>query len=192
MSDGFEPMPPVPAPFARRVGFLERLGARPYLVALIAVGLWIGLWVAFLVVYANQDHLGYLNSVPVRNRVAEACRTLSADLAGQTSPAAASTTDPTTAAEAIRSENRTVGVMTRSVEALGQDTLAGDDPALPWLADWDTVVQLREEYAANLLAGKPARLVLPTKDGIPISWRMGDVAPECALAVRVLLDLPGR
>lgn len=183
------PMTPIPAPLARRLAVIERLGARPYLVGLIAVGLWIGGGVALLAVYANHDQLGYLDNPPVTSRVAEACRTLTADLAGRSH---VSTTDRSAVAEAVRSENRAVDAMVRSVEALGHDALAQDDPALGWLADWEAVIALRETYAADLVAGRAASVVLPLKDGIPISRRMGEVAPECEPAIRVLVNLPAR
>lgn len=163
MNGDLRPMTPIPAPLARRLAVSERLGARPYL-----VGLWIAGGVAFLVVYANHDHLGYLDNPPVTARVAEACRTLTADLAGRSH---VSTTDRSAVAEAVRSENRAVDAMVRSVEALGHDALAQDDPALGWLADWEAVIALRETYAADLVAGRAASVVLPLKDGIPISRR---------------------
>ncbi|EWT01459.1 hypothetical protein N865_10455 [Intrasporangium oryzae NRRL B-24470] len=83
----------------------------------------------------------------------------------------------------------TVRGLITAMERLGHERLAGDDPALYWLEDWETLLRLREAYAADLLAGRTPRLDVPAgEDGRPISRRMSELE-GCQVAQR-LWELP--
>jgi hypothetical protein len=51
-----------------------------------------------------------------------------------------------------------MGRLVTSMKSLGQDRLNHDHPAQPWVADWQTLIQLREAYAnVALVAIEPRR-----------------------------------
>ncbi|WP_157180803.1 hypothetical protein [Actinopolymorpha alba] len=151
------------------------------LAALVVVG---ALWLAGLWTYAGHDRIELIDDPRVAEPAERACARMVAALPA---PAAGSQLD--LRARVMRQENAAVMEMVRAVRALGTERLEDDHPTLAWLDDWEALVRLREEYATNLAAGRPATLVLPTIDGYPITHRMNDVGLDCQVPPR-LVDLP--
>ena len=135
---------------------------------LFAFGLW---------TYVNADHLGILNDPSVISVVEPACVKMAA--AVKQVPVPPPGAPPAQLAAAVRSQNDAVRALTKTVRALGDETLNGDDPAQAWLSDWDTLIRLRERYAADLVAGRTPTFTLPTVDGVPITQRMSDPGVSC-------------
>jgi hypothetical protein len=88
----------------------------------------------------------------------------------------------------IREQNAAVAVMVAQVRGLGSDRLEGDSPTVAWLADWETLIAIREQYAHDLSAGGRPRLVVPIVDGFPVTSRMDSVGLACKVPPQ-LLDL---
>jgi hypothetical protein len=168
---GYPPMPPPPpVQNGRQRSWFVGGTATALAVAVVASGY--GLWT-----YGNADHLGILDDPAVTRVVEPACRSMAS--AVQQVPVPTSDAPPDQVAAAIRSQTEAVRTLTATVRALGEETLDGDHPAQAWLADWDTLIRLRDEYAADLVAGRPASFTLPTVDGVPITKRMSDPGPSC-------------
>lgn len=87
--------------------------------------------------------------------------------------------------ERIVGGNAAIDELVRGVEELGTRTLADDEPALDWIADWKHLAEARAAFADRLAGGSTAQFQIPqTADGFPITQRMIDVAPaECQQAV---------
>jgi len=106
----------------------------------------------------------------VADRAADACAELATAVAA---------VPPGPPAEVVRAQDQAISGLIGSMEALGTDTLEGEDPAVGWVADWRTLHELREAYAASLDAGGQPVLVVPTNDGVPITDRMADAGVDC-------------
>ncbi|MBL7502252.1 hypothetical protein I6A84_25645 [Frankia sp. CNm7] len=92
----------------------------------------------------------------------------------------------------MAAQDAAVATMIARDREIGQETLAGDPPALDWLADWEALLRARHEAERTLLGSQGDRqvtVVLPTVDGYPITGRMADALPACAVP-RALLELP--
>lgn len=146
--------------------------------ALSAFGLWS---------YSTADHLGIFNSLDVIETVESACLTMESEVSAV--PPLSADARPQDLAQTIQAQNEALERLTATVRSLGQERLDADHPAQYWLSDWDTLIRLRAEYAANVEAGKPATLVIPEVDGIPITNRMSSSGATCSIP-RVLTELP--
>jgi hypothetical protein len=149
------------------------LGLVAGFVAVSIVGMW---------EYANVDHLGILDSPDVVNRASQACATMAEQIAAIPQPLPG---DATGEVGAIRAQDQALGRLVTSMEALGQDRLSHDHPAQPWIADWQTLIRLRETYADDLAAGRHPTLVIPTIDGYPITHRMSDPGIDCPIPAQL-------
>lgn len=122
--------------------------------------------------YLNADHPWTLNSPMVADRARSACDQLSKDVravAGRGSSEAE-------VAARIRAQDEGIRRLIASMNDLGQDRLQADHPAEFWVQDWQTLLDLRETYADDLLAGRHPTLVIPTVDDIPITHRMTELS----------------
>lgn len=131
-----------------------------------------GLWVLGLLVYANHDRPEFIDDPAVGQTMTAACRdmTVAADRA-----AAAPSSSVPVRVRAIRRQDQAMLDMVTRVRRLGHERLANDDPALPWLKDWETLVAARERYAQELASGGHPRLSIPTVNGTPITRRMSEL-----------------
>ncbi|MDO3701780.1 hypothetical protein Q3W71_08815 [Micromonospora sp. C28SCA-DRY-2] len=140
-----------------------------------------GLWT-----YANHDRPELIDDPPVSEVAESACATMRATVAAKAAPPGA----PVDArVRSIREQNAAVTAMVAQVRGLDADLLADDRPTTLWLADWETLVQTRERYAADLAAGGRPHFVAPTADGEPLTDRMNSVGLLCEVPPQ-LLDLP--
>ena len=174
------PMPPPAVPQHRRRAWFIGNGITVVTVFVLLSGY--GLWA-----YANADHLGILDNPEVTSIVGPACTAMAAAVKHVPTPPPGA--PPAQVAAAVRSQNQALTTLTKTVRALGDETLDGDHPAQAWLSDWDTLIRLRERYAADLLAGKPATFTLPTVDGVPVTDRISDPGVSCPVPP-VLTALP--
>ncbi len=120
------------------------------------------------------------------DRVSRGCERLTGEVAqaatsaGQLSP------------EHIRAQNRAITAFVADVRSLGEETLSKDYPSIAYLADWESLRDACEKYAAALdvgSGGSTPHFVLPqTPDGYPITRRM-NIAQECT-ALADLTALP--
>jgi len=133
----------------------------------------IGLWR-----YANADHLGILDNPPVADRAAQACATMAREVAAIPPAAPGDTAGQVTV---IRAQNQALEHVVTSMTDLGPELLSGDHPANQWIADWKTLIQLREDYADALAAGSEPTFEVPTVDGYPITHRMSESGVECPI-----------
>ena len=143
------------------------------LTAVFVAGLWR---------YANADHLGILDDPDVSNHAALACTTMAQQIAAipQAPPG-----DVTGEVGVIRAQDQALTSLVTSMQALGQDRLSHDDPALLWIADWQTLIHLRETYADDLAADRHPTLVIPIVDGYPITHRMSTTGVDCPIPAQL-------
>ncbi|MFF4879355.1 hypothetical protein [Micromonospora sp. NPDC000668] len=171
-----------PAPSGRGSAGWWVLGAA--LVVVIAVG-GVVVFCAGLWTYANHDRPELIDNPPVSEVAESACATMRATVAAKAVPPDA----PADArARSIREQNAAVTAMVARVRDLDRDLLAGDHPVNAWLADWETLVEARERYAADLATGRRPRFVVPTADGEPLTDRMNSVGLTCEVPPQ-LIDL---
>lgn len=155
------------------------------LILVVAVG-GVVVFCAGLWTYANHDRPELIDNPPVSEVAESACATMRATVAAQAAPPGA----PVDArVRAIREQNAAVTAMVAQVRGLDRDLLADDRPTNLWLADWETLVEARERYAADLAAGGRPHFVVPTADGEPLTQRMNSVGLICEVPPQ-LLDLP--
>jgi hypothetical protein len=145
--------------------------------AALAVMFVLGLWE-----YATVDHIGILDSVDVGDRAAQACAALEEQFTSIPPPTPG---DAAGAMAMIRAQDHALTGLVTSMESLGQDRLNQDNPAQQWLADWRTLIGLREVYADGLAAGLHPALEIPTVDGYPITHRMTELSVGCPSPVEL-------
>ena len=136
-------------------------------VGLSAFGLW---------TYMNVDHLGIIDDPAVSEPASRACDTLAAAVAAL---------PPGPTVGVVRGQDAAIRDLIETMEALGTKRLKGDDPAVDWVADWRTLLRLREAYADQLEARNQPTLDLPKVDGIPINERMSDPGLSCPVATQL-------
>ncbi|MGY0002308.1 hypothetical protein [Micromonospora sp. I033] len=183
--------PPIPPPYPGARPAPSRRGSAGWwvlgavLVAVIAVG-GVVVFCAGLWTYANHDRPELIDNPPVSDVAESACATMHATVASKAAPPGA----PVDAqVRAIRAQNAAVTAMVAQVRDLDRDLLADDRPTDAWLADWETLVEARERYAADLAAGRRPHFVVPTADGEPLPDRMNSVGLTCEVPPQ-LVDLP--
>ncbi|KRB74004.1 hypothetical protein ASE01_18590 [Nocardioides sp. Root190] len=131
--------------------------------------------------YADADHLGVLDDRDVAEAADAACSRMEASVRSS----APSPNDSATAiASAMRNQNSAIAEMIDDIRSIGTDKLAGDHPAEDWLADWENLIDLREDYADALTRGEQPVLTIPMTDGMPIIARMDDTA-DCSVAAEL-------
>lgn len=140
-------------------------------------------------IYANADHLGVYDDPAVIERVEAACAELNESVEAM-GPAPA-TEDSRAVVQWMERQDDAMRALTADVRSLGQSRLEDDHPAIFWLEDWDTLLQLRQTYAADLVAGRSARLEIPRQDGVPFTERMRESGVTCSIPA-VLIDVPTR
>ncbi|NJP35500.1 hypothetical protein [Micromonospora thermarum] len=161
-----------PTPSGRGAGWWI-LGA--VLVVVIAVG-GVVVFCAGLWTYANHDRPELIDNPPVSEVAESACATMRATVAAKAAPPGALVD---ARVRAIREQNAAVTAMVAQVRDLDRDLLADDRPTSAWLADWETLVEARERYAADLAAGRRPQFAVPTVDGEPLTDRMNSVGLTC-------------
>lgn len=148
----------------------------------VLVSFVLGIWA-----YATKDHLEALDDSTVVETADRACATMT--LAVQEGAIPAEYAPAEARADAIRQQDAAVRQMVGVMRTLGRERLDGDQPATAWLADWETLIRIREQYAADLLAGRTARFILPTVGGYPLTHRIDNVGLACRVPER-LVGLP--
>jgi hypothetical protein len=161
---------------SRRTRWIWAVGATA-VVSAVLLGLFLyGFWA-----YANADHLGVLDDPVVITAADKACTVLQAEVQASTAPKGSSAT---VIVGSIRAQDVDIERLIAAMRHLGKARLEGDHPALPWLADWETLVRIREAYADSLAVGDKPHIALPKVDGIPISQRMSE-AVECPVVLEL-------
>ncbi|OZV79634.1 hypothetical protein CA850_16290 [Micromonospora echinospora] len=139
-----------------------------------------GLWS-----YANHDRPELIDNPPVRETAESACATMQAAVVAKAVPPSAALD---VRIRAVREQNAAVAAMVAQVRSLGSSRLDDDRPTAAWLADWETLVETRDQYANDLSAGRRPHFLVPTVDGVPIIERMNDVDLVCEVPPQ-LVDL---
>lgn len=125
-----------------------------------------------LFIYANHDRIELIDDPQVIDVILPACQAMTTAVKS----AAISTDAPTEDRVAsLRRQDQAVEAMIAAVRDVGPDRIANDLPTEAWLADWQRLVDAREDYAAVLSAGKQKSWTLPTANGAPITTRMNTV-----------------
>ena len=137
----------------------------------------------FFSAYAGHDRIEFIDDPVVVTRVSTACDQMTKEVQrlGQAPPA---TQEQRVAL--VRAQDAAVAAMVAQIRALGQERLANDHPTDAWLADWESLVQARDEYSRLPdLATKNFEEPLST-NGEPVTQRinsLGDcLVPEALTA----------
>ena len=157
----------------------QRRRARPAYWLLIAIPvLLIAGWLVSLWPYASHDHIDLLDDPAVGNTSYRACATLSTAL---------SATERLSRPERITVGNIAIDDLVTTMNALGHDVLAGDQPSAAWIADWRRLQEARSDVAVALPVAPQTQLVVPlTPDGYPITRRMIYASgPSCEPAIKL-------
>lgn len=126
---------------------------------------------AALIVLGTEDFPGLIDDERLTDTIAAECKVMTSTVASM--PLSGGTPDQ---ARTIRSQNRAVEVMVRSVRSANAKEIRDDRPAEQWLDDWERLVEARADYARELLDDPRATLEVPLDpDGDEITERMNDV-----------------
>ncbi|MEV6600462.1 hypothetical protein AB0M36_26980 [Actinoplanes sp. NPDC051346] len=134
-------------------------------------------------VYANHDRPGLLDSPEVSDAADAACATMRATVAGQVLPPKATNEQK---ASFMGTQDAAVVAMVAEIRGLGTSRLADDLPAEDWLADWETLLRVRQQYAVDLVAGRKPSFVAPVVNGFPLVNRMNSVSVGCKVPAQLL------
>lgn len=140
--------------------------------------------------HAAMDDAWKIEDSALVEPLTAACDEMRRSLAGLAPPRSGA---PTEVAASMAAQDAAVAAMIARDRAIGPETLAGDPPALDWLADWEALLRARGDTERALLAGsagRPVSIIVPwAEDGYPITGRMADALPACAVP-GVLLGPP--
>ncbi|MFG3604633.1 hypothetical protein [Micromonospora chersina] len=140
----------------------------------------------FIYAYPNHDRPELIDSPEVAEVAESACATMQAAVVARAAPSNAAID---VRVRSIRDQNATVVAMVAHVRGMGSKRLDDDRPTAAWLSDWETLIEVRKQYAQDLAAGGKPRFAVPTDDGVPITDRMNHVGLACQVP-SLLLDLP--
>jgi hypothetical protein len=87
---------------------------------------------------------------------------------------------------AINAQNDAIVELVTTMQGLGDERLAADQPAAQWVEDWQRLVAVRDAYARSLAAGKPDPIQLPTIDGRTLVERLNNVGLNCRVPLVLL------
>ncbi|HNJ98321.1 MAG TPA: hypothetical protein PLV13_09365 [Ilumatobacteraceae bacterium] len=153
------------------------VGAAVVAGVLIAVG---AVWVfqSFLTAMGEAHDHRQFDDPAVIERIDEACTALF------TATDAADDESGLTDDEALRREVAAIRDFVSDVQALGDEVLAADEPAVRWLADWQLLAELLDRHTTNVDGARPAMPVAANGDAI--ARRIGDVPGGCSVPLPVL------
>ena len=134
--------------------------------AVTGVLLMSGAWAIGPYFFEDRDIPTAIDSTEVREAAGPACRRMQ---------------ERVEAAGSDEEENEAVEAMVAEIRQLGPETLAGDEPAELWLADWEAFVAARR-------AGDP----IPEGGGAPIHLRMDELVKDLRACQIPEQMLPGR
>jgi hypothetical protein len=141
--------------------------------------------------YASADHRGILDDPDVTD-VAEPAFERMTDTVRAAQPPAGAT--PEVVAAGISAQNKAIAQMIARIRTVDEETLRGDHPAVGWLEDWETVVRLRDDYAAALLQGgiRPCTSPSPEAFRSPSEWARSALATTMTGVCSTSSPIPGR
>lgn len=148
----------------------------------VAVALIIGS-VLWLQRSAAEDTEGRLDSPVVTSTVAGACTIMTNTVLGQRVEG-----PPRLKAAILADQNLAVRQMIGAISTLDDSVRLRDQPLDAWLADWNTLLTAREQYARQVAGGADGALRVPTVDGRPITERMDAAGGTVCPVPEILLD----
>lgn len=156
----------------------QRSSSRPLLIVLVFAGVIVaGIGSMMLYIKATREAHDFrsLDDTRIEDAAAAGCLGVTQALSDASGDREAR----------IANGNAAIDELVRGLEKLDASTLADDDPALEWVADWKRLAVARDAYADRLVENRTAQFQIPqTDDGFPITQRMIDVSPpECEQAV---------
>lgn len=140
----------------------------------------------WLAAVEQEDLPGFLDDEEVLETVRISCAVMTTEIArvqvqGTSAERAA----------AVSEQNQFVETMVRKVRGIDVEIRAADRPVDAWLADWESIVRVRERWAAETLDGGNPRLRVPEDDdGEPVTRRI-DLASNGLCPVPDALVEPG-
>lgn len=133
--------------------------------------------------FANADNPAVVERADITRAASAACARMRDSVAAS---AVAATAPISVRVGAINAQNDAVVELITTMEGLGEQQLAADQPAAQWLEDWQRLVTARDRYARSLAAGKPKPMVLPTIDGVGLVERLNNVGLNCRVPLVLL------
>ncbi|HEU0102123.1 MAG TPA: hypothetical protein VFR07_07345 [Mycobacteriales bacterium] len=153
--------------------------ARNTVLLLAAAAGTVAVYVSIFFIDTTRDNRATLDNEPVKGVATKACTALRLEL-DALPPLPADATEQQRQ-DRIAAQDRAVRTLIGTVQAVGEPALRKDVPAAEWLADWATLADARQAYAA---AGAAGPFSVPVAEGRPLSDRMGAVGlPGCLVPV---------
>lgn len=174
---GGAPSPETAAP-RRRPGVVALVAV--VIVVAVAAAAFVGVSIAGFWAYANHDRVDYVDRPDVTDAAGTACAAATVALLDAIA-------DEESHRARIADGNAAIDELVASMEALGDDTLADDRPAVSWLEDRRSLEAARSSYADEVTGRPAATFAVPqTQDGYPITGRMTDASPsECEQTIEL-------
>lgn len=171
LSSGATPYPPErnvwqfpPPPVSRRWFWVAILVVAGSVIAAIGLGVTAG-------VIASKDFPTVIENPKLLGLITQECAVMTSTV--ESTPVDGS---PKEQAAALADQDQSVEQMVQAIRLVDPDVRAADKPTDQWLADWDRLVEAREQYAELVARGFQPQLRIPhDADGAPISERMNDV-----------------
>jgi Na+-transporting methylmalonyl-CoA/oxaloacetate decarboxylase gamma subunit len=155
------------------------------LVAVIAI---IAMWVYILGPWRNREVPTTLEDLTYAERVEPVCAAAQARV--EELPPAATAANPQERAEVLDEANDIVAGLVADLHEIDSVVAADRQFVDQWMADWESYLQSRREYASVLASGRDERFTVQAENGHPITQRMDGFAdlndmPSCFVPLDV-------
>lgn len=145
----------------------------------------LAVYLASFLLSTTSDRPDQLDSEALREVAAPACRALRTEL--NALPTLPSDATLEQRRDRVAEQEQLVGHFVEQIRLVGDAALDDDQPARAWLKDWETLVQIRQDYAG---AGFVGEFIIPIEDGQPITRRMTDIGVDACQVPQGLIDAP--
>lgn len=145
----------------------------------------LAVYLASFLLSTTSDRPDHLDSEVLRELAAPACLALRTEL--DALPDLPSDATLEQRRDRVVEQEQLVGRFVEQIGAVGDAALDEDEPARAWLADWQTLITIRQDYAE---AGFTGEFAIPVEDGQPITRRMNDIGVDACEVPPGLLTAP--
>ncbi len=155
------------------------------IVAVVAI---VAMWAYILGPWRSREVPTTLEDLTYAARVEPVCAAAQARI--EQLPPAATATSPQERAEVLDDANDVVAALVADLHEIDPVVAADRQYVDQWMADWDSYLQSRREYARVLASGRDERFAVQAENGHPITQRMDGFAdlndmPSCFVPLDV-------
>lgn len=146
---------------------------RTALLLVVVAVLVVAVYAGSFLLFTTKDRSDQLDSQPLREVAAPACTDLR--LAVEALPPLPADAGQDDRLAQVDEQRALVDRFVARVREVGDAALDADEPARAWLADWQQLIDTREDWA-NGPSGVP--YAVPVEDGQPITRRMNAIGVD--------------